>query len=88
VKDFKKAINEYSICLSLDAAYADAYLEKAKCYFLLGSTEKGFSSLKIFMEMNPDDVSIYKWIGDLLYEGMSYKDALKAYNELGEVDSL
>lgn len=37
------------------------------------------------MELNPNDVSIYKWIGDLLYEGMSYQDSLKAYAELGEV---
>jgi hypothetical protein len=40
------------------------------------------------MELNPDDLSIYKWIGDLLYEGMSYVDALKAYSELGAVDDL
>jgi hypothetical protein len=40
------------------------------------------------MELNPNDLSIYKWIGDLLYEGMSYNDALKAYNELGSVDDL
>lgn len=33
--------------------------------------------------MNPNDVSIYKWIGDLLYEGRSYMDALKSYGELG-----
>jgi tetratricopeptide (TPR) repeat protein len=49
LKDYKKAINEYSICLSLDAAFTAAYLEKAKCYFLLGNTEKGFSALKVFM---------------------------------------
>jgi hypothetical protein len=35
------------------------------------------------MDVNPEDLSIYRWIGDLLYEGMSYKDSLKAYNELG-----
>lgn len=35
------------------------------------------------MEMNPDDLTIYRWIGDLLYEGESYRDALKAYSELG-----
>lgn len=80
IRDFKKAINEFSICLSLDANYCEAHLEKAKCYFLLGNTDKGFSSLKLFMELKPNDLSIYKWIGDLLYEGMSYKDALKAYN--------
>jgi hypothetical protein len=40
------------------------------------------------MELNPDDLSIYKWIGDLLYEGMSYTDALKAYGELGPTDDL
>ncbi len=40
------------------------------------------------MELNPNDLSIYKWIGDLLYEGMSYNDALKAYNELGNSESI
>lgn len=37
------------------------------------------------MELRPDDISIYKWIGDLLYEGESYRDALKAYSELGDL---
>ena len=55
-------------------------LEKSKCYFLLGNTEKGFSSLRSFMEMHPEDLTIYKWIGDLLYEGYSYADAIKAYS--------
>ena len=40
------------------------------------------------MQLKPNDLSIYKWIGDLLYEGMSYKDALKAYNQLGDIDDL
>lgn len=34
------------------------------------------------MEINPQDTEITKWIGDLLYEGRSYKDALRAYEEL------
>ena len=38
--------------------------------------------------MNPHDLSIYKWIGDLLYEGMSYHDALKAYSEMKSEDDL
>ncbi|CAM6002383.1 unnamed protein product [Sphagnum balticum] len=84
VRDFKKAVNEFSICISLDPNYGPAYLEKSKCHFLLGSTEKGFASLKTFMEMHPEDLSIYRWIGDLLYEGLSYRDALKAYSELPE----
>lgn len=54
----------------------------------MGNTEKGFNSLKYFIELNPDDLSIYKWIGDLLYEGKSYKDSLKAYNELGKDEQL
>jgi tetratricopeptide (TPR) repeat protein len=81
VKDFKKAINEFSICLSLDSQFQEAHFQKAKCHFLLGNTDKGFSSLKTFIELNPDDLSIYKWIGDLLYEGRSYRDSLKSYAE-------
>ena len=37
--------------------------------------------MKTFIELNPDDLTIYKWIGDLLYEGKSYRDALKSYAE-------
>lgn len=74
--------------MSLEAGYAEAFLERAKCHFLLGDTEKGFSSLKVFMELNPEDMSIYKWIGSLLYEGYSYRDAIKAYEELGDRPAL
>jgi hypothetical protein len=35
------------------------------------------------MELNPNNQEIYKWIGDLLYEGLSYQDALKSYSEMG-----
>ena len=52
----------------------------------MGNTEKGFESLKTFIELNPDDASIYKWIGDLLYEGRSYNDALKSYAEYQQND--
>lgn len=81
VRDFKKALNQFSICLSLDGEHEESYFEKAKCFFLLGNTEKGFNSLKYFIELNPGDMSIYKWIGDLLYEGKSYRDAIKSYGE-------
>ena len=57
-------------------------LERAKCYFLLGETENGFSDLKQYMSKNPKDYTVHKWIGDLLYEGRSYEDAIKAYNEM------
>ena len=81
VRDFKKAINEFSICLSLEPTHQEAHFQKAKCYFLLGNTEKGFASLKSFIELRPEDLSIYKWIGDLLYEGRSYHDSIKSYDE-------
>lgn len=31
------------------------------------------------MYKNPTKYEVHKWIGDLLYEGRSYSDALKAY---------
>lgn len=34
------------------------------------------------MHSHPDDYQVHKWIGDLLYEGYSYNDALKAYEEI------
>lgn len=40
------------------------------------------------MQLNPNDLLIYKWIGDLLYEGISYRDALKAYSEMKSEDDL
>lgn len=36
------------------------------------------------MYKNPTDHKVHKWIGDLLYEGKSYNDALKAYEEIDE----
>lgn len=36
------------------------------------------------MLRNQSDHYVHKWIGDLLYEGRSYSDALKAYSEIEE----
>ncbi len=36
------------------------------------------------MYKNQTDYYVHKWIGDLLYEGRSYSDALKAYQEIEE----
>lgn len=44
----------------------------------------GFQDLKMYMDQCPDDYHVHKWIGDLLFEGTSYNDSIKAYNEMGE----
>ena len=36
------------------------------------------------MSKKPNDYTVHKWIGDLLYEGRSYEDAIKAYDEIDE----
>jgi tetratricopeptide (TPR) repeat protein len=36
------------------------------------------------MFKNPNDRIVHKWIGDLLYEGRSYNDALRAYEEIDD----
>jgi tetratricopeptide (TPR) repeat protein len=80
--NLKKAINEHSICLSLDPSYEKSLVERAKCSFLMGDLDGGFGDLKNFLQSKPDDASVHLWIGDLLYEGRSYHDALKAYLEV------
>lgn len=35
------------------------------------------------MDQCPNDSLVHKWIGDLLFEGTSYSDCIKAYNEMG-----
>jgi tetratricopeptide (TPR) repeat protein len=81
-KDLIKSINEFSICTSLDKNYAPAYVQRAKCLFLLGDTDKAFMDLHSYMELESKDMGIHKWIGDLLYESKSYNDALKTYCEM------
>lgn len=52
--------------------------------FLLGDTEKAFQDLHCYVEMEPDDYHIHKWIGNLLYESRSYTDSLKTFEEIEE----
>jgi len=40
----------------------------------------GFQDLKVYMDRCPNDSFVHKWIGDLLFEGTSYTDSIKAYN--------
>ena len=78
--NFHKAINEYCISLSLSQDYIQSLLERAKCYFLIGDTENGFLDLKKYLTVNSKDYHVHEWIGNLLYEGRSYTDALRAYD--------
>jgi hypothetical protein len=40
----------------------------------------GFHDLKIYIDLCPEDLNVHKWIGDLLFEGTSFHDSIKAYN--------
>ena len=42
---FKKALEDFSITIQIDEAYAEAYLNRAKCFFLSGDRNSAFSDL-------------------------------------------
>ena len=42
LRQHKHALNDFSICISLDETFADAYLNRAKCHFLSGDSNSAF----------------------------------------------
>lgn len=42
LRQHKHALNDFSICISLDETFSDAYLNRAKCHFLSGDSNSAF----------------------------------------------
>lgn len=78
-KQFKQAISDLSIAIQLDENYADAFLERAKCYHFADESNHAFADLQKYISLRPSDPNIHLYAGNLLFNNGAYEDAIRAY---------
>ena len=81
----QQAINDLSIAISLDENYSKAYLNRAKCFHLVGDKNSAFVDLQKYINIKPCDSDIHLWSGNLLFNIGAYDDAVKAYSHVNNV---
>ncbi|CAD8053664.1 unnamed protein product [Paramecium sonneborni] len=80
LKQYKHSLNDFSICLTLDETFADAYLNRAKCHFLSGDSNSAFQDLQQCIQILQDDPRMHVWAGNFLFANAAIEDAIKAYS--------
>ncbi|CAD8142066.1 unnamed protein product [Paramecium pentaurelia] len=80
LKEYQHSINDFSICLTLDETFADAYLNRAKCHFLSGDSNSAFQDLQQCIHILQDDPRMHVWAGNFLFANSAIEDAIKAYS--------
>ena len=78
-KHYKNALEDFSIVVQLDSKYFKAFLNRAKCYFLLGFKDKAFYDLKKFSEIRMKSSELHLWAGHFLINDGAYALATQAY---------
>jgi len=59
---------------------ANAYLNRAKCFHLVGEKSSAFLDLQKYSSMKQNDPKIHLWVGNLLFNIGEYPDAIKTYS--------
>lgn len=76
---YKNALEDFTIVVQLDSRNSRAFLNRAKCYFLLGIKEKAFSDLKRFSEIRMKSSELHLWAGNFFMNDGAYALAAQAY---------
>lgn len=81
-KMYKQAVNDLTIAINLDEKFSAAYLNRAKCFHLVGDRNAAFIDLQKYIQIKPNDTDIHLWAGNLLFNIGAYEDAVKAYSHV------
>ena len=73
--------------INLDSKNADAYLNRAKVFQVLGDRNSAFNDLQKYISLKPHDPNIHLWAGNLLFNIGAYDNAVKAYSHSNEMNS-
>ena len=79
-QSYYNAISDLSIALNLDKNFQSSYLERAKCYYIIGDLKQAFMDIQDYITVKSDDSNIHLWAGNLLFCTGAYEDAVKAYS--------
>ena len=78
-RHYKNALEDFNVVVQLDPKNPKAFLNRAKCFFLLGIKDKAFYDLKKFSEIRMKSSDLHLWAGHFLINDGAYALATKAY---------
>ena len=67
--------------MHFDKTFAEGFIERAKCYQIVGKQNQAFADLKRYIQLRQDDLVVHYWAASLLFHNNAYDEALKAYLE-------
>ena len=85
LQSFDNALSDLSIAINLDKNFAEAYLERGKCYFAIGDLKMAFMDIQKYITERPNDPNIHLLAGNLLYNTGAIEDAAKAYSNSEDI---
>ncbi|CAD8108767.1 unnamed protein product [Paramecium sonneborni] len=77
---FKQAVNDFSICLSLDQNHPESYLNRYKLLTMIGDVETAYLDLKKYVDLKEQYTINYHTVGILYFLIGAYEEAIQAFN--------
>lgn len=81
-KNYKPALNDLSIAINLDDKLAEAYLNRAKVFQIMGDRNSAFYDMQKFIQLKPTESSVHVVAGNMLFHIGAYDDAVKTYSNV------
>ena len=84
-KDFNKAIDIFSLIISIDSNWAEAWNKRATVLYLSGRYEDSVKDIEKVLQLEPRHFGALSVFGLNQIELKKYKTALKSYQELQKI---
>ena len=84
-KDFNKAIDIFSLIISIDSNWAEAWNKRATVLYLSGRYEDSIKDIKKVLQIEPRHFGALSGFGLNQIELKNYKAALKSYQEVQKI---
>ncbi|CAK95205.1 unnamed protein product (macronuclear) [Paramecium tetraurelia] len=76
---FKQAVNDFSICLSLDQNHPESYLNRCKLLTMMGDVATAYLDLQKYIELKEQYSINYHTVGILYFLIGAYEEAIQAF---------
>ena len=84
-KDFIKAIEIFSLIISIDSSWAEAWNKRATAFYLSGKYEDSIRDLEKVLQLEPRHYGALSGFGLNQIELKNYKAALRSYQEAQKI---
>jgi len=85
-RDYRNAIENFNIAISLDNHLYPAYLNRGCAYYELAQYDKAIEDFNQAIVLGPDKAKAYGWCGNAYYASTFYYEAFKYYDKAIELE--